>query len=128
MAPVMHFRTLRERGWDKSLLNRIMENGREHGVLYLPWPLEERSEDEWSGHGAALLYRPNLVTRDVLDVCPRLKRLSQQAQHLLSLGMIQVVSPNTFDPDDPNLQRPDMSDSWAVGRARLDAQQQASRT
>jgi hypothetical protein len=117
VAPVIHMRELlKSFGWEGTLLRGIREQGREHGVLYLPWPKEDSEADEWSGDAAVLLFRPALVTQEVLDsgACPRVKRLSEAAQQLLAVGLIQVVSPNTLDPNDDQLLRPDLTDSWAA--------------
>lgn len=115
MAPLVQLRELKkERGWANSLLRAIRDQGRVHGVLYLPWPKPDSIIDEWTGHAAALLFRPALVSQGLLDspACPRLARMTEQAQQLLAIGMIQVVSPNTLDPNDDHLVRPDISDGW----------------
>lgn len=123
MAPILPLRRLQEIGWKATTLRTVRDQGQQHGVLYVPWPHNDDSSDEWTGHAAALLYRPVLVTQEVLDsaACPRIARMTEQAQHLLALGMIQVVSPMTLDPSDPNLIRPDISDSWEPEGTEADA-------
>jgi hypothetical protein len=114
IAPVIHFRELKRIGWASRELRKINEMGRVHGVMYLPWPKDDPTDDEWRGEAAALLYRPSLVTQEVLDcgACPRIQRLTEMAQQVLSIGLMQIVSANTFDANDPQLNRPDVSDSW----------------
>ncbi len=113
MAPVVLLRELKSDGMKNGELRRIRDHGGANGFMYLPWPLEDPVVDEWQGHATVALYRPALVTQGLLDARRRVARLSQPAQRILGVRLIQVVSANLFDPTDENLADPDLSDSWA---------------
>jgi hypothetical protein len=55
----------------------------------------------------------SLVSQEVLDQRGRVARLSIAAQRVLIVRLAQVISPYTFDPTDPALDDPDVSDGWA---------------
>ncbi len=85
--------------------------------MYLPQTdrlgLDEPADDgEFGGDAAALLYRPTLLTQALLDRRERVHRLSEPAQRILIVALMQSVSPNRFDPFDEALRAPDLSDSW----------------
>lgn len=120
VAPILSLRTLRSQGMSANELRRIRDDGGVNGLMYLPLPpgVEEAEDDEWTGHAAACLYRMTTVTQTVLDERPRVARLSEAAQRILIVRLIQVVSPALFE--DPNVDqfRPDMSDSWRTVERR----------
>lgn len=122
MAPIQPLRDLKVAGMKNNELRKIRDNGGASGLMYLPWPSEDDQVDEWQGHAAALLYRMALVTQGLLDSRTRIARLSGEAQRILTVRLMQVVSPNVFDPDDPGLLAPDMSDSWAAQASETSAQ------
>lgn len=75
---------------------------------------EPAADEEFAGHAAVLLYRPALVTQNLLERRERVHRLSDAGQRILLAALIQCVSPNRFDPFDEGLRPPDLSDSWGL--------------
>lgn len=116
MAPILSLRELKRLRIGNGDLRRVRDEGGVNGIMYLPSPEPEPDEpdDEWKGHSAILLYRTALVTQELLDSRRRTRRLSLEAQKILCVRLIQVYSPNLFDPLDENLLEPDRSDSWAT--------------
>jgi hypothetical protein len=112
VSPVVLVRDLLAAGLTPDQVRGICRTGGAHGLLYLPWPLADEIEDEWTGHAAAQLYRPTLVTRTVLDSLLRIQRLSDFGQRRLASRLIQVVSPELLDPAD--LSSPDLTDGWVT--------------
>jgi len=117
VAPVHSLRWFREAGVTPNELRKVRDQGGLHGLLWLPQTERlaldgSASIDEWTGHAAAAIYRSFLVTQAALDGAERIHRLSEPAQRALISRLIQVVSPNSFDPDDPGLRPPDMTDGW----------------
>jgi hypothetical protein len=78
------------------------------GPVALDSPEDE--DDEWTGHAAALIYRPATVTQSLLDHQPRIARLTADATRILDATIIQTYTPNNFDWE--SLSEPDMSDGW----------------
>lgn len=113
VAPIIGLRELRAKGMGNSELRRISDDGGVHGLMYVPDVRDDQIDDEWREHAAVLLYRPSLVTQALLDSRPRLARMSVDAVKILGVRLIQVVSPNLFDPLDENLAIPDLSDCWS---------------
>ena len=114
VAPLLPLRHLKELGMSTKELRGIRDDGGRQGFMYLPIPADsEEEDDEWRGHGAACLYRPASVTQSLLDSRTRVAQMSEAAQRILIVRLIQTVSPNNFDPFDENLRPPDLSDSWA---------------
>jgi hypothetical protein len=72
----------------------------------------EDSEDEWTGHAAALIYRPASVTQARLDHQPRIARLTADATRILNATIVQTYTPNKFPWE--SLVEPDMTDGWAT--------------
>jgi hypothetical protein len=114
VAPVLPLRDLKESKMPNGELRRIRDEGGTNGFMYLPLDNseDERHDDEWSGHGAICLYFMTTVTQDLLDSRPRTGRLSQEAQRLLNQRLIQLFTPNFYDPH--SLAEPDISDSWGA--------------
>lgn len=117
VAPIMSLTALKALGMKANELRRLKESGFLQGLMYLPQSerlvLEEPVDDEeFAGDGAALLYRPALMTQRLLDRRQRAHRLSEPAQRILIAALIQSISPNRFDPFDEELRAPDLSDSW----------------
>lgn len=118
IAPIFSLRALKAMGMGNNELRKIRDGAHVQGFMYLPQTdalrLDEPAgvDDEWDGHGAAVLYRPTAVTQQLLDSRDRVARLSEPAQRILIVGLIAVFSPNDFDPFDEALAPPDMSDSW----------------
>jgi hypothetical protein len=117
VAPIMGLTALKALGVKTGELRKLKELGFLQGLMYLPateaMRLDEPAEDEeFAGDAAALLYRPALVTQSLLDGRERAHRLSDAAQRILIVALIQSVSPNRFDPFDEDLRPPDLSDSW----------------
>jgi hypothetical protein len=118
VAPVVPLSQLVSAGVSKNDARRILSNGQINGVLRLPpppgWePAQGWKDDEFSGQLAACLFKVSSVDQQVLDARALVARLSVAGQRRLINAMIQVVSPYLFDPDDEDLQDPDMSNSWA---------------
>jgi len=108
VAPILRFQELKDLGMSNGDLRRLNEDGGRQGFIYLPWPKEEKGQED----AAACLYRPSCVTQQLLDARPRLKRMTQKGLKLLHIRLIQVISPNLFPPDDEGLRDADLSDSW----------------
>jgi hypothetical protein len=66
----------------------------------------------WTGHAAALLYRPAIVTQSLLGQQPRIARLTADATRILDAAIIQTYTPNNFAWE--SLTKPDMTDGWAL--------------
>lgn len=119
VAPILSLGALKTMGMGNNELRKIRDGVHIQGFMYLPQTdvlhLDEPAggDDEWNGHGAAVLYRPTAVTQQLLDSRSRVARLSEPAQRVLIVSLIAVFSPNDFDPFDKALAAPDMSDSWA---------------
>lgn len=119
VAPIVSLGELRASGVTNNDLRKLQRLGGLQGLMWLPLPIEGEpasTKDEFVGQSAVLLYRPSLVTQSALDQCRRARRLSEMAQRLLIAGLIQVISPNNFDPFDDGLVPPDMSDGWTAAR------------
>ena len=118
VAPIFSLRALKAMGMGNNELRKIRDGIHIQGFMYLPQtdalPLDQPADvdDEWVGHGAALLYRPTAVTQQLLDSRERVARLSEPAQRILIASPIAVFSPNDFDPFDKALAAPDMSNGW----------------
>ncbi len=110
VAPIVTLRYAVEQGLGAGQARAVRDQGGVNGLMYLPWPGPDESDDEWHGQGVALLYRPNLVTQTLLDTRTRVGRLRPQALRILEARLIQTVAPSLFDPADLD---PDTSDSWA---------------
>jgi hypothetical protein len=118
VAPIMSLTAMKALGVKSNELRKLKASGFVQGLMYLPQTelldLDEPTEaEEFAGDGAALLYRPALVTQSLLDRRERVHRLSEPAQRILIAALIQSVSPNRFDPFDENLRPPDLSNSWS---------------
>jgi hypothetical protein len=117
MAPIVSLRTLRSWGLGNNELRKVRDGLTIQGFMYLPQtePVSldapDEIDDEWSGHAAALVYRPATVTQSLLDHQPRIARLGVDATRILNAAIIQTYSPNNFKWE--SLMEPDMSDSWA---------------
>ncbi len=117
VAPIVSLGELRQGGVSNNDLRKLQANGTIQGLMWLPLectPEPPDTRDEFRGQSAALLYRQTLVTQGALEQCARALRLSEPAQRVLITALIQVVSPNNFDPFDESLRQPDMTDGWAV--------------
>mgnify|MGYP001263665849 CR=1 FL=1 len=120
VAPIFSLGALKAMGMGNNELRKIRDGIHIQGFMYLPQTdalrLDQPADldDEWDGHGAALLYRPTAVTQQLLDSRERGTRLSEPAERILIASLIAVFSPNDFDPFDEALAAPDMSDSWAT--------------
>lgn len=113
VAPIRTFGDLKHDLKTQDLDN-LLRLGALAGLMYLPYPMEDPEEDEdLRGHAVVCLYRGSLVSQELLDQRERIARLSVPAQRILIARLIQVVSPFTFDPMDPALDDPDVSDGWA---------------
>jgi hypothetical protein len=113
VAPLIHLRDLKGAGWPTRDLKQLAGEGYLHGVMYVPWPKKDKA-DEWCGQAAVLVYAMTTVNQSVLDHpnCPRIKRMTADAQRLLSIRSAQVTTPWTFDPNDDSLRGHDISDGW----------------
>lgn len=117
VAPIVGLTALKALGVKAGELRKLRESGFLQSLLYLPatdpMQLDQPAEDDaFAGDAAALLYRPALVTQGLLESRERVHRLSDPAQRILIVALIQIVSPNRFDPFDEDLRPPDLSDSW----------------
>ena len=116
IAPIVSLGELRAGKVSANDLRRLQDIGTQQGLMWLPLACVSEppdTADEFKAQSAALLYRQSLLTQTALDQCERTHRLSECAQRLLIKALIQVVSPNNFTFDDPDLKPPDMSDGWA---------------
>jgi hypothetical protein len=101
----------------KNELRKIRDGRTIQGFMYLPQTRAvihdgpDADPDEWTGHAAALLYRPATVTQSLLDHQPRIARLTADATRILDAAIIQTYTPNNFAWE--SLREPDMSDGWA---------------
>jgi len=117
MAPVVSLRTLRSWKISNNELRKIRDGGTIQGFMYLPQAgtvqldSPEDGDDEWTGHAAALIYRPATVTQSLLDHQPRVARLTADATRILEAVIIQTYTPNSFAWE--TLAVPDMTDGWA---------------
>jgi len=117
MAPIVSLRQLRAWGIGNNELRKIRDGGTIQGFMYLPQigPLQldvaDTDEDEWTGHAAALIYRPASVTQTLLDHQPRVARLTADATRILNATIVQTFTPNNFSWE--SLAEPDMTDGWA---------------
>lgn len=115
IASVVPLETLvGNRGISPGEARRVVGSRLVNGLMWLPPPpgCTTTGTSEFPDDWVAALYSMTAVHQDVLDGCTRVGRLSLGAQKVLITGLIQVMSPNLFDPSDPNLQEPDMSCSW----------------
>lgn len=118
MAPLASLRDLRRWGMGNNDLRKIRDGGTIQGLMYLPQigPVQldrpDDGDDEWSGHAAALIYRPASVTQALLDRQPRVARLSADATRILNAAIIQTYTPNKLWWE--ALVRPDMTDGWGT--------------
>lgn len=116
MAPIVSLRELRRWGMGNNELRKIRDGGTIQGFMYLPQvgtvliDVPEDGEDEWTGHAAALIYRPSSVTQTLLDHQPRVARLTADATRILNATIIQAYTPNRFSWE--SLAEPDMTDGW----------------
>src|SRR5689334_2808133 len=117
MAPIVSLRQLRRWGMGNNELRKIRDGGTIQGFMYLPQdgPVmldgADDEDDEWTGHAAALIYRPATVTQTLLDHQPRIARLTADATRILDAALIQTYTPNNFAWE--SLAEPDMTDGWA---------------
>jgi hypothetical protein len=117
MAPIVSLRELRRWKIGNNELRKIRDGGTIQGLMYLPQiaPVivdsPDDDEDEWTGHAAALVYRPASVTQTLLDHQPRVARLTADATRILEAAIIQTYTPNNFAWE--SLAEPDMTDGWA---------------
>jgi hypothetical protein len=117
MAPIVSLRDLRRWGIGNNELRKIRDGRTIQGFMYLPQTgavqldSPEDGDDEWSGHAAALVYRPASVTQTLLDHQPRIARLTADATRILNAAIVQTYTPNNFEWE--SLAEPDMSDGWA---------------
>ncbi len=118
MAPIVSLRELRRWGIGNNELRKIRDGGTIQGFMYLPQAGTVVLDgpggdgDEWTGHAAALLYRPATVTQSLLDHQPRVARLTADATRILDAAIIQTYTPNNFAWE--SLADPDMSDGWVA--------------
>lgn len=118
MAPIVSLRELRRWGMGNNELRKIRDGRAIQGFMYLPatgavhLDASDDSEDEWTGHAAALIYRSASVTQALLDRQPRVARLTADATRILYAAIIQTYTPNNFAWE--TLAGPDMSDGWAA--------------
>lgn len=118
VAPIVSLRELRTWGMGNNELRKIRDGATIQGFMYLPQigPLQidspDEGDDEWTGHAAALVYRPASVTQTLLDHQPRIARLTADATRILEAAIIQTYTPNNFAWE--TLAQPDMSDGWAT--------------
>jgi hypothetical protein len=118
VAPIVSLRELRRWGIGNNELRKVRDGGRIQGVMYLPQTgavlldAPEHGEDEWTGHAAALIYRPATVTQSLLDHQPRITRLTADATCILDLAIIQTYTPNDFELE--TMAMPDMTDGWTT--------------
>lgn len=118
MAPIVALRELRRWGMGNNELRKIRDGRTIQGFMYLPQigavQLDAPGdvEDEWTGHAAALIYRPASVTQALLDHQPRVARLTSDATRILEAAIIQTFTPNNFAWE--TLAEPDMTDGWAT--------------
>lgn len=102
-----------------DLKQQDFDNLRKRGAVSgsdVPYGLRSRTRNKTTTYEATrsiCLYRASLVSQELLDQRERIARLSVPAQRILIARLIQVVSPYTFDPMDPALEDPDVSDGWA---------------
>lgn len=118
MAPIVSLRELRRWGIGNNELRKVRDGGTIQGVMYLPQTdavlldAPDAAEDEWTGHAAALVYRPGSVTQSLLDAQPRVARLTADANRILEAAIILTYTPNKLWWE--TLADPDMTDGWAT--------------
>jgi hypothetical protein len=97
VAPIVSLRALKRWGLGNNEPRKIRDGVTIQGFMYLPQvePIliddPEEPEDEWTGHAAALIYRPATVSQALLDQQPRIARLTADATRILNAAMIQNV-------------------------------------
>jgi hypothetical protein len=96
-------------------LKRLRDEGLLTGMMYVPLdaPGDEVSVDEWTGHGAALLYCMTAVRQELLTTRTRVARLTSDGTRLFQAALINLLTGLIVDPFE-SLREPDMSDSWAT--------------
>jgi hypothetical protein len=109
IAPVVPLRDAVEWGLPLGQARNVRDRGGVNGLMYLPWPEADDTDDEWRGQGVALLFRPGLVTQPLLATRRRIGRLRVEALRILEVRLIQTVAPPLYEPADMD---PDISDSW----------------
>lgn len=120
MAPIVSLRQLRRWGMGNNELRKIRDGRTIQGFMYLPQigavilDSPGGEDDEWTGHAAALIYRPATVTQTLLDHQPRIARLTVDATRILNAAIIQTYTANNFAWE--TLAEPDMTDGWAPQR------------
>jgi len=118
MAPIVSLRKLRTWRMGNNELRKMRDGRAIQGFMYLPQTgavvldSPEDETDEWTGHAAALIYRPAAVTQTLLEHQPRVARLTADATRILEAAIIQTYTPNNFAWE--SLAEPDMSDGWAT--------------
>lgn len=55
VAPVVPLRDAVEWGRPLGQARTVRDRGGVNGLMYLPWPEADDTDDEWRGHGVALL-------------------------------------------------------------------------
>lgn len=118
MAPIVGLSELKARfGMKNNELRKIVAGRAIQGFMYLPQSERlvlddpEETDDEYTGHAAALLYRPAMVSQALLDARDRLHQMSGPAMKILHASIINTYTPNNFRPED--LADPDLSNGWA---------------
>lgn len=116
MAPIVSLRMLKRWKFGNNELRKIRDGRSIQGFMYLPQvdPVlvddPNEPDDDWTGHAAALLYRPAAVSQTLLDEQPRIARLTSDATRILNAAIIQTYTPNDFDWT--TLAEPDTSSGW----------------
>lgn len=120
VAPVVPLTSLIDKkgGMQPTEARRLKSSGFLSGLLYVPRPpgCDSVTEDDGeftADDYAVCLYRMTTVDQSLLDQRARIAQMTSQAQGLLISGLIALMSPNFFDPND--LESPDMSSSWPAG-------------
>lgn len=98
-------------GLNADQARAILRTGGAQGLMYVPLPEPDRTDDVWGGAGVILLYMPSLVTQPLLEASQRIARMSERAQRILMARLFQTVGPHLPEPSDPNL-APDLTDGW----------------
>jgi hypothetical protein len=113
VAPVLPLEeVVGQLGVTPSEARRLVSLRLVNGLMWLPPPpgCTSTGTGEFSDDWVAALYAMTAVHQERLDECTRVGRLSMPAQKILISGLIQVMSPNLYDPTDTD--DPDMSCSW----------------
>jgi len=118
VAPIVSLRELRRRfRMNNNELRKIRDGATIQSFMYLPQNEllvlddPDQEEDEWTGHAAALIYRPGVVSQALLDARPRLLQLTAPATKILDAYIIHTYGPNDFNWS--QLADPDLSNGWA---------------